>query len=459
MKKSRFLALFLSLVMVLSLSAFSAGAIESEIVSSMSVQAKAALLVDMDTGYIMYEQNAYEKAYPASITKVMTAALVLDAVQEGTLSLDQVITAGDTAWQGLDSSSSNQNIQVGEQMSVEDLLYCLMVASANEAANILAVAVAGSIENFVGMMNAKAAQLGCTGTNFVNPDGMPDDNHYTTAYDLYLIAKYAMQNETFRTIVSTKEYYVEPTNMTETRRHFFNTNGLLSTMKYSNYYYEYCIGIKTGSTDAAGYCLLSAAEKDGQRLICVMLGCENPKDEAGNVQRLQFSESSRLLDWGFNNFSYQTILNTSTPVAEVPVTLSTESDYVSVVVDGTIEAQLPNDVTSEDFEWTTDLPESVEAPVHAGDKLGTLTVTQGGEIYGTVDLVAVNDVERSQFLVVKQQISNVLHSWQFVLIVMLIIVLILALVIRAKVVAARRGRYGGRRTSGKRGGGNYRGKR
>ena len=180
MKKSRFISLFLCLVMVLSLCAYSAGATESEIVNSMSVQAKAALLVDMDTDYIMYEQNAYEKVYPASITKVMTAALVLDAVQDGTLSLDQMITAGDTAWQGLDSSSSNQNIQVGEQMSVKDLLYCLMVASANEAANILAVAVAGSIENFVGMMNAKAAELGCTGTHFVNPDGMPDDDHYTT---------------------------------------------------------------------------------------------------------------------------------------------------------------------------------------------------------------------------------------------------------------------------------------
>lgn len=459
MKKSRFISLFLSIALVFSLSVSSVSAVNSEIVNSMSVDAKAAILVDMDTDYIMYELNAHEKAYPASITKVMTAALVLDAVQAGTLSMDQIITAGDTAWQGLDSSSSNQNIQVGEQMSVKDLLYCLMVASANEAANILAVAVAGSIENFVGMMNAKAAELGCTGTNFVNPDGMPDDNYYTTAYDLYLIAKYAMQNEQFRTIVSTKEYYVEPTNMTENRRHFFNTNGLLSNMKYSGYYYEYCTGIKTGSTDAAGYCLLSSAEKDGQRLICVMLGCENPKDEAGNIQRLQFTESSKLFEWGFSNFSFHTILDSKDPVAEVPVTLSSECDYVSVVVDGTIEAQLPNDVTQEDFEWTTDLPESVEAPIQAGDKLGTLTVTLDGETYGTVDLVAVNDVERSQFLVVKQQISNVIHSWQFILIVVLVVALILALVIRAKVVAARKGCYGGRRSSGKRGGGNYRGKR
>lgn len=456
MKKTRFLSLFLTIVLVCSLLSFSAGAVESEIVNSMTVDAKAALLVDMDTDYVMYELNAHEKVYPASITKVMTGILVLDAVSAGTLSMDQMITAGDTAWQGLDYTSSNQNIQPGEQMSVEDLLYCLLVPSANEAANILAVAVAGSIENFVGMMNAKAAELGCTGTHFVNPHGMPDDDHYTTAYDLYLIAKYAMQNEQFRTIVGTKEYYVEPTNMSD-RRHFFNSNALLSNMKYSGYYYEYCTGIKTGSTDAAGYCLLSSAEKDGQRLICVMMGCENPTDAEGNIQRLQFSQSRKLFEWGYENFSVHTILDSTDPVAEVPVTLSNESDYVSVVADGTLEAQLPNDVTSEDFEWSIDVPESVEAPVRAGDQIGTLTVSLDGETYGTVNLVAVNSVDRSEWLVLKQKLNTIIHSWQFLLIVVLIVALVIALVIRAKVVASRRGRYNGRRSRGK--DGRYRGHR
>ena len=157
MKKIRFLSLILTVSILFSLCVSSAGAFDSEIVSSKTVQAKAAILVDMDTDYVMYDLNAHEKMYPASITKVMTAALTLDAVSEGKLSLDKIITAGPTAWQGLDTSSSNQNIQVGEQMSVKDLLYCLMVASANEAANILAVAVAGNIDNFVAMMNAKAA--------------------------------------------------------------------------------------------------------------------------------------------------------------------------------------------------------------------------------------------------------------------------------------------------------------
>lgn len=457
MKKSRFLSLVLTLVLVFSLSAFSAGAVESEIVNSKTVQAKAAILVDMDTDYIMYELNAYDRMYPASITKVMTGLLVVEAVQNGTLTMDQIITAGDTAWQGLDYTSSNQNIQPGEQMSVEDLLYCLLVPSANEAANILAVAVAGSIENFVGMMNAKAVELGCTGTNFVNPHGMPDENHYTTAYDLYLIAKAAMQYEDFCTIVGTAEYYVDATNMSG-QRHFYNTNGLLSNMRYSGYYYQYATGIKTGSTDAAGYCLLSSAEKDGQHLICVMLGCENPTDEAGNIQRLQFSQSSDLFEWGFSNFSVHSILETTEPVDEVAVTLSTESDYVAVKADGTLEAQLPNDITSEDFEWVIDLPESVEAPVQAGQVLGTLTVTLNGESYGTVNLVAVNSVERSQWLVFQQRANEILHSWEFLLAVVLIIVVIIALTVLVKIRASRRGRYSGRRSRG-RNGGNYRGRR
>lgn len=446
MKKSRFLSLFLSLALVLGLCTCYAGAYHSEIMDSMHVEATAALLVDMDTDFILYEQNAYEQVYPASITKAMTGLLVVEAIEAGTLRLDQVITAGGTAWQDLDYTSSNQNIQPGEQMTVKDLLYCLLVASANEAANILAVEISGSIEAFVELMNQRAAELGCTGTHFMNPHGMPHDDHYTTAYDLYLIAKQAMKYDLFREVVKCDEYYVEPTNLNENRRHFYNTNGLLSNKKYSGYYYEYCTGIKTGSTSAAGYCLLSSAEKEGQRLICVMMGCENPKDENDVIHRKQFTETKRLFEWGFENFSFHTILDAAHPVAEVPVTLSTENDYVSVVVDGTLEAQLPNDITSEDFEWTYDLPESVEAPVKAGDKLGTLTVTLDGESFGSVDLVAVNSVERSQILAAKEKAGEVVRSWQFIAITVLIVVIILAIIIGTRIAAKRRRSYHGRRS-------------
>lgn len=447
MKKSRFLSLILVFALVLSISIPCAGAYQSDIVDSMHVEAKAALLVDMDTGLIMYEQNAYDRMYPASITKVMTALLVVEAIEAGELSLDQMITATRGAWQGLDWTSSNQNIQAGEEMSVKDLLYCLMVASANESANIFAIELCGSIEAFADRMNQRAAEIGCTGTNFVNPHGMPDDNHYTTAYDLYLIAQESMQHKLFQEVVSCDEYYTEPTNKTDKRRHFYNTNGLLSKKKYSDYYYEYCTGIKTGTTNAAGYCLLSSAEKDGQRLICVMLGCENPVDANGNTMRMQFIESVRLLSWGYDSYSVHSILDATHPIAEVPVTLSSECDYVSVVVDGTLEAQLPNDITSEDFDWTYELPESVEAPVKAGQKLGSMTISLDGETYGTVDLVAVNSVSRSELLATQQKLSELVQSWQFIAVVSAIVLLLLVLIIRARIIAKRRRSYHGRRSN------------
>ncbi len=452
MKKSRIVCFVLSLLLVLSCGTVTAQAYHSDIVDAMSTETRAALLVDPDTDFILYEQNAYDKAYPASITKVMAAILVMEALDNGTLSLDQEITATQSAWKGLDYTSSNQNIQPGETMTVKDLVYCLLVASANEAGNILATEISGSIEAFVEDMNEKAIELGCTGTHFMNPHGMPDDNHYTTAYDLYLIAKYAMTFDFFREVVSTAEYYTSPTNLNETPRHFFNTNALLSNKKYQGYEYEYCTGIKTGTTNAAGSCLLSSAEKDGQRLICVVLGCENPTDANGNVQRKQFSETRRLFKWGFDNFSVHSILDATNPIAEVPVTLSTQNDYVSVIVDGALEAQLPNDITSEDFEWTYDLPESVEAPVTQGQKLGTMTVTLDGKEYGTVDLVAVNSVDRSSLLAFKHTIGQIVRSWQFILIAVVILVLVIVLTIRAMIISNRKKRYGGRRSK------NYKGK-
>ena len=444
MKKLRYISILLCLSLVMSLFTWSAGAYQSDIVDNMEVEARSVLLVDPETDFILYEQNAYTKAYPASITKVMTAVLVLEAIERGELALDQVITAERSAWTDLDWTSSNQNIQAGEEMTVKDLLYCLMVASANEASNILAVAVSGSIDAFLDDMNARAAQLGCTGTHFMNPHGMPHEEHYTTAYDLYLIAQHALTFPLFREMASCDEYYVEATNLSD-QRHFYNTNGLLSNKKYSGYYYEYCTGIKTGTTDAAGHCLLSSAEKNGQTLICVMLGCENPKDDNGNIKRYQFTETIRLFNWGFENFSVHTILDAKLPVAEVPVTLSSECDYVSVIAGGTLEAQLPNDITSEDFKWNIQLVESVEAPVKAGDKLGTLQLTLDGEDYGTVDLVAVNDVSRSQVLAAKEKTLDVVTSWPFLLIAGVVLVVVVALVIRSRVVAARKRRYTGRR--------------
>jgi D-alanyl-D-alanine carboxypeptidase (penicillin-binding protein 5/6) len=358
------------------------------------------------------------------------------------------VTAQADCWEGMDYTSSNAGIHEGEILTVEELLYCLMVASANEAANILAEEVSGSISAFVDLMNQTAAELGCTGTHFVNTNGMPDDDHYTTCADLYLMAKEALRFSELRTIVASPECYIEATNQSD-RRHYFNTNGLLSNLNYSGYVYDKCIGIKTGSTEAAGYCLLSAAESGGKTLVAVVMGCENPKVD-GKVQRLQFSESSRLLQWGFDNFTTITILDTQQPQGSVAVTMS-ETDYVTVVPDQELSAELPKDITAENFRAEISLISEVQAPVEKGQVLGTITMTLDGVEYGTANLVAVNSVAASELMLRKAQIEDLLGQWWMKLVLIAVAVIVIALLLRIFVFRPKGRHY--------RSGGSYRGGR
>ncbi len=443
MKKYRFLSLLLLLALLLPGSALA--------LEDPAPAATAALLVDADHNVVLYELNAHEKRYPASITKVMTALLTLEAVDRGELALDDMITAPPGIHNGLSADGSTQNIKSGETMSLKDLLYCVLLPSANEACNVLAYVVAGGVDEFVALMNQRAAELGMTDTHFANTHGLHDENHYTTAWDIWLMAHEAMKNSTFREIVSTKEYVVPATNISE-ERHFYNTNALLTALKYSGYVYQPAIGIKTGSTGEAGLCLVSAAEQDGRTLYCVVLGAELAHQEDNSYKRMNFVESSRLLRWGFDNFSYRTILETSDPVAQIEVTLS-DTDHVLVRPEGTLSALLPNDLDVSEFTQTVTLDaESVEAPVTEGQVLGKITLSYDGEEYGTLDLVALNDVERSELLYRIDRVEKFFaQTWvkvAAVALILLIIVIIIACTMRGK-RRRRRGRsyvgYGGRR--------------
>ena len=456
MKNKRILSFFLTIVLLFSLLMLQAYA-ASDILSGMKVKAKAALLMNLDTDTVLYQQDADKKIYPASITKVMTALLVLDAVDSGKLSLDQKLTAGPSLWQGIEADTSTADIKTGEKLTVQELLNCLLIASAGEAANVLAVGVSGSIEAFVKDMNKKAADIGCVGTHFCNPSGMPDPDHYTTCNDIYKMAKAAMEYEEFRKIVAKPDCKIRKTNMSE-ERYYFSTNGLLSNMRYAGYVYSSCIGIKTGYTDDAGYCLLSAAKQNGETLVAVVMGCENPVDKSGNIKRLQFSESSRLLQWGFDNFEEKNILDSTFPAGEVKVTLSKEADYVTAVPEKTITAELPKDIKIEDFDISTDLYEEVAAPVKKGDELGKMTVSLGDTDYGTVKLVAANDVSQSTWLARKAALSNLFSKvWVRILLIVLVVCAI-AVVIRVRMGGRRRRAYGGTKRRSGRGGG-YRGGR
>lgn len=450
MKKHRLVSLLLTLLLTVGILSPAAYAAQPP-----DIMAGAALLMDAANSEVLYEKNADQKMYPASLTKVMTALLVLEEVDAGRLSLDQIVTASTTFSSGLTANGSTQDIRAGEQMSLRDLLYCLLVASANEASNILAETVDGSVSVFVERMNRRAQELGCKDTHFVNPHGLHDDNHYTTAHDIYLIARAAMENDTFRTIVSTRSYEIPATNMHKARL-FYSTNALLVTWYYrESYLYDKAIGIKTGTTDEGGYCLLSAARDGEDYLISVVLNAPLLEKEGGGSDRRQFTESRSLFQWGFSNFQRREIVDTATPLAQVSVTLS-QTDHVLVRPAHQLERTLPRDLKLEDIKQEITLnAETVQAPVTAGQSLGKLTLTYQGQELGQVDLVAVSAAERSELLYRLDQIQS-FFQYTGVKLVAVVLILVLVILILRKIVLRPRSRYGSRYSGRRR---NYTGRR
>ena len=452
MKIRQFLSVFLLsvLMMVLFLTP-QASALENP-----TLDAKCALLMDESTGRMLYGLNEKQKAYPASITKVMTALLTLEAVDRGDLSLTQPITASQVAVSSIDEDSSTAGIEAGEVLTVEQLLNCLLIVSANEAANVLAEAVSGSIADFVALMNQRAQELGCEGTHFANTNGLHDPDHYTTAWDIYLIAHEAMKHDVFMTICGSKSYNVPATNMSDVRE-LHSTNALISNWRTLGYIYDYADGLKTGYTDEAGRCLLSTAIKDGRRLVAVVLGSDT-KVIGGEEKLMNFVDSATLLDWGYNNFSMQTIFTKEDLIQEVPVKLSKETNAVLVHTAEDVEILLPNDVTPDMLERkVTVYGDTAFAPIAVDQELGEMTLSYDGYDYATVKLLAADSVSVNHFLQGKYLISQFFSKTIVKIITVLVILLVIFLVFWVRKVRPRN-RYGSRNKYGcaHR---NYRGKR
>lgn len=440
MKATRFFSVFFLMALVVNLLAFPVSAAEVSLPADPDIQAKAALLVDANTGNIVYAKNEHEELYPASLTKIMTALLVLEAVDSGKLSLDQQLTASDTITE-LDSDGSSAGIQVGEIMTVEQLLYCMLVVSANEACVILAEAVSGDVDTFVDAMNAKAQALGCENTRFVNPTGLHDSQHYTSAWDLYLITKEAMKHEDFMRICDTGDITLPATNLSEARS-LHSTNYLISVWRSRGYYNTDAHGIKTGSTDAAGHCLVSSASKGSLSFISVMLGCEQLHLEGNEIRTMSFYETNRLFNWAFENFAYQTVLTSDEILKEVAVSLS-KIDHVTVHPAEDVEVLLPKGLAAEDLERTITLKsDPVEAPISAGDVLGTVTLSYDGTDYATVDLLALNDVEASRILTFWRDVKAFFSQTAVKVIGIILLVAVVALLLWKLVFGRRRYRYG-----------------
>lgn len=455
MKTNRFFSLFLALVMVFLLTPAALATGDSpELPDEPEILAKAALLVDHNTGLPVYAKNEHEELYPASLTKIMTALLTLEAIDAGKLTMDQTLTATASALEGLSDDGSSAGIKVGETMTVRDLLYCMLVVSANEACDILAEGVAGSVSAFVEQMNEKAAALGCENTHFVNPNGLHDPQHYTSAWDLYLITRAAMEYDAFMTICDTASYTVPATNLNPERT-LYTTNHLLSNWRVVGYRDTRAHGIKTGSTSDAGYCLVSSAVKGSLHFVSVILGAERVETNGvGDIR--SFSHTSRMFDYGFDNFTYKTIIDESEAIEEVPVSLS-KVDHVTVYPAGSEEVLLPKVLSADDMDRTIVLQEPVEAPVAKGQKLGTMELSYDGVVYASVDLLAGFDVEASRLMTFWRDLKDFFAKPIIKIIVIVLVVLLVAFAVSRLLLGRRRSRYG--RSAGRRGHGGYRGRR
>lgn len=402
---------------------------------NFTVAAKAALLIDLNTGRTVYEQDADERVYPASLTKIMTCLL---ALENGNLS--DVITIDEAALAGLDQDSSVVGLQVGEQITLEDLLYCMMVHSGNDAANAVAEYIAGSTADFVRMMNERAYALGCKDTHFNNPHGLHDESHYTTARDLARITQAALKSENFRQIVDTAEYVI-PESATGQEHKLKTTNLLIYESTGNSLYYPRATGVKTGYTSAAGRCLVATAEDDGIRFLSVLCGAKTTILESGDLLMESFPETIKLLDYGFDNYSYVTVLSPLYPIDQVSVLNSAASEAVAVAPAKDVRILLPANYNPEALrtEILLDAKE-VEAPVSEGQKLGLARVYYGKELIDETDLLAIADVARSELSSVATTSTAYIQQNWWKWIVFLILGVIAAFLILLVLLQIRRKR-------------------
>lgn len=350
------------------------------------------LLMETKTGKVIYEKSGYEKMYPASTTKIMTAILALENCE-----LTDIATASYEAVFSVPVGYSNANIQVGEELTINQLLNVLLIHSANEAANILAEHIAGSIDSFATMMNTKAHEIGCLNTHFVNPNGVHNENHYSTAYDLALIGRYAMQNETFRKIVTTTFYTLPATNKYATNDRVFGlTNELIkkdNSDRVDNYYYEYATGIKTGYTSAAKNCIVASAKKDDVEYIVVILNAETTE----NGLSARYLDCKNLFNYAFENYTVKTLHEADSTLKTTTISnASISTKRLNVVIQNEISVLVKKDTDISNIRPTVEINTNLQAPIAENTVIGKISYNIDGNEYYS-DLLAGSTVIESNF--------------------------------------------------------------
>lgn len=347
-------------------------------VEDLAPNAKSAIMIEASTGEILFQKNKDEKLAPASMTKMMSMILIMEEIENGNLKWDEMITASERA-----SSMGGSQIflKAGEKMSVEDLLKGVAIASGNDAVVALAERIAGSEEAFVKRMNARGKDLGLKNTNFVNATGLTADNHYSSSYDMSLIAKELVKHEKILEFTSTYEDYLRK----DTKSPFWlvNTNRLVR-------FKEGVDGLKTGFTNEAGYCLTATMKKDGMRLITVVM-----KEETANKRS---ADTTKMLDYGFNVYMIQSILDEKTTIEKRKVELG--KDLMTEIIPKeniTILNKKSDELKNITYKTNID---KIVAPVKKGDKVGTIDILEDNKVISTIDATVKNDIDKASIITI-----------------------------------------------------------
>lgn len=436
-KMSKLLACLVVLIVFVGANVVSAGAISYT--NDVKTVSDSILLVNMDTNQVVFEKEADTKRYPASTTKIMTYIVAIENIpdyENVKIEIKEDVLA---ILDGTGSSTANLQEHVGEKMSVVDLLYCMMVPSGNDASVVLADYVGdGDISKFVDLMNEKAEELGCKDTHFANPEGLHDNDHYTTARDLYKMTTYALTKPLFSKITNTTTYYCEGDDYP-----LITTNYLIDENRGGDYYYQYANGIKTGTTDEAGHCLVTTGSADGYSYMAILL--HSPYNEENDVYGTMY-DAADLFRWALVDLELGEIKSSSTPLCEIGLRLAWAKENILLAPQENVSAIVPKDYDPSWVTIETDIPESIDAPVKQGDVIGKATVyyqddKMSEKQYLTeFNLVSSETVERSGFLYVIDIIKNIVLSFWFLLAVIIIVILLIIYLIITSIYKKKNGK-------------------
>ena len=376
------------------------------------MHATAYAIYNIDNDFLLYSEQYETEIAPASTVKILTGIMTFEYFQDRR---DEMITVTADSLSGANGNSIG--LEVGEIISVDSLLRALIIYNANDAGNVLAYTMSGSVANFVIAMNEKAQQLGCDHSFFVNPSGVDDKEMHTTIHDLIRISTYASKNEEYLDLTSTDYCVLPATNLSEERT-INNRNHMVSTFYYTRYFDLNAKGLNAGATEAGGYCLVSLIRRDGISYIVVIMNSEYDKE---NDRHFCYGDADILLEWAYENYGLVNIVDTTTMVCEIPVELSADTDHMTLLPGKNVELYLPADADIEkDVTVSYDLfSDTMQAPIKQGEIAGVLTAKYKGKLVTTVNLIAKNSVARSELLYYMSILKKIVTSPVFILVLVL----------------------------------------